>query len=199
MLEMTAVPRAPTSRLSCQIALDARLDGLAVASARHAVLTFARRADTSRPAQLGRARRADSCGCSRCSPSSARSLAGVLLTVVTLMTCGACSGATSWAPRSSATSSSRAPPRAPRSRSSCRGASTSAATSSSTSSPRRQRGARSPALDRFGALLLGLAMALLAWRTSLGGVNAWKSGSGTMLIGFPEWLIYVGDGAAAGR
>jgi len=47
------------------------------------------------------------------------------------------------------------------------------------------------ALDRFGALLLGLAMALLAWRTTLGGLNAWKSGSGTMLIGFPEWVIYV--------
>ena len=46
-------------------------------------------------------------------------------------------------------------------------------------------------LDRFGALLLGLAMALLAWRTTLGGLNAWKSGSGTMLIGFPEWVIYV--------
>ena len=47
-------------------------------------------------------------------------------------------------------------------------------------------------LDRFGALLLGLMMALLAWRTTLGGINAWKSGSGTMLIGFPEWIIYVG-------
>jgi len=46
-------------------------------------------------------------------------------------------------------------------------------------------------LDRFGALLLGLVMALLAWRTTLGGLNAWKSGSGTMLIGFPEWIIYV--------
>ena len=45
-------------------------------------------------------------------------------------------------------------------------------------------------LDRFGALLLGLAMALLAWRTTLGGINAWKSGSGTMLIGFPEWVVY---------
>jgi hypothetical protein len=33
-------------------------------------------------------------------------------------------------------------------------------------------------------------MALLAWRTTLGGLNAWKSGSGTMLIGFPEWVIY---------
>ena len=47
-------------------------------------------------------------------------------------------------------------------------------------------------LDRLGALLLGLTMALLAWRTTLGGINAWKSGSGTMLIGFPEWIVYVG-------
>ena len=30
MLEMTAAPRLPTSRLSCQIALDADLDGLTV-------------------------------------------------------------------------------------------------------------------------------------------------------------------------
>jgi TRAP-type C4-dicarboxylate transport system permease small subunit len=47
------------------------------------------------------------------------------------------------------------------------------------------------ALDRFGALLLGLAMALLAWRSTLGGINAWRSGSGTMLIGFPEWIVYA--------
>ena len=46
-------------------------------------------------------------------------------------------------------------------------------------------------LDRFGALLLGLTMALLAWRTTLGGINAWKSQSGTMMIGFPEWIIYT--------
>jgi TRAP-type C4-dicarboxylate transport system permease small subunit len=46
-------------------------------------------------------------------------------------------------------------------------------------------------LDRFGALLLALVMALLTWRTTIGGINAWKSGSGTMLIGFPEWAIYV--------
>jgi TRAP-type C4-dicarboxylate transport system permease small subunit len=45
-------------------------------------------------------------------------------------------------------------------------------------------------LDRLGALILAVAMALLAWRTTLGGLNAWKSGSGTMLIGFPEWVIY---------
>lgn len=30
MLEMTAAPRQPTSRLSCQITLDAALDGLTV-------------------------------------------------------------------------------------------------------------------------------------------------------------------------
>ena len=47
-------------------------------------------------------------------------------------------------------------------------------------------------LDRFGALLLGLAMALLSWRTALGGISAWNTGSGTMLMGFPEWVIYVG-------
>ena len=48
------------------------------------------------------------------------------------------------------------------------------------------------ALDRFGALLLGLVMALLAWRSTLGGLNAWRTGSGTMLIGFPEWIVYAG-------
>jgi len=53
-------------------------------------------------------------------------------------------------------------------------------------SPRTVRG-----LDRFGALLLGLVMALLAWRTTLGGINAWRSGSGSMMIGFPEWIVYT--------
>lgn len=47
------------------------------------------------------------------------------------------------------------------------------------------------ALDRFGALLLGLVMALLAWRTTLGGLNAWSTHSGTMMIGFPEWICYA--------
>jgi TRAP-type C4-dicarboxylate transport system permease small subunit len=46
-------------------------------------------------------------------------------------------------------------------------------------------------LDRFGALLLGLAMALLAWRASLGGLNAYTNNSGTMMIGFPEWIVYA--------
>ncbi len=47
------------------------------------------------------------------------------------------------------------------------------------------------ALDRLGALFLGLAMALLAWRTTLGGLNAFANKSGTMMLGFPEWIVYT--------
>ena len=46
-------------------------------------------------------------------------------------------------------------------------------------------------LDRLGALLLGAMMLLLAWRTTLGGLNAFRSGSGTMMLGLPEWIIYA--------
>lgn len=45
-------------------------------------------------------------------------------------------------------------------------------------------------LDRLGALLLGLAMALLAWRTALGGLSSWRAQSTTMMLGFPEWIVY---------
>lgn len=47
-------------------------------------------------------------------------------------------------------------------------------------------------LDRLGALMLAAAMALLAWRSGIGGLNAWKSGSGSMMLGFPEWIVYCG-------
>lgn len=47
-------------------------------------------------------------------------------------------------------------------------------------------------LDRLGALLLGLAVGLLAWRTTLGGLNAFNTQSGTMMLGFPEWIVYAG-------
>ena len=47
-------------------------------------------------------------------------------------------------------------------------------------------------LDRFGALLLGLAMVLMTWRTTVGGLNAWKSQAGSMMLGFPDWVVYVG-------
>ena len=45
-------------------------------------------------------------------------------------------------------------------------------------------------LDRLGALLFALALGLMSWRTGVGGLNAWRSQSGTMMIGFPEWVIY---------
>jgi TRAP-type C4-dicarboxylate transport system permease small subunit len=46
-------------------------------------------------------------------------------------------------------------------------------------------------LDRVGALLLALVMLLMAWRTLLGGLNAYDTHSGTMMLGFPEWVVYA--------
>lgn len=45
-------------------------------------------------------------------------------------------------------------------------------------------------LDRFGALLLAAVMALMTWRTTLGGLNAWSSQAGSMMLGFPDWIVY---------
>ena len=47
-------------------------------------------------------------------------------------------------------------------------------------------------LDRFGALLLALVFALLAWRTTLGGLNSYNTHSETQILGFPEWVTYAG-------
>lgn len=46
-------------------------------------------------------------------------------------------------------------------------------------------------LDRIGALCVSAAFALMAWRTVLGGINAHDSFSGTMMLGFPEWIVYA--------
>ena len=46
-------------------------------------------------------------------------------------------------------------------------------------------------LDRFGALLLALAMGLMTWRTGVGGLSAWKNQAGSMMLGFPEWVVYA--------
>lgn len=46
-------------------------------------------------------------------------------------------------------------------------------------------------LDRIGALLLALLFALLAWRTTLGGLNSWSTNSETQILGFPEWMAYA--------
>jgi TRAP-type C4-dicarboxylate transport system permease small subunit len=45
-------------------------------------------------------------------------------------------------------------------------------------------------LDRLGALLLGIVLAVMAWRACLGGLSAWESKSGSMMLGFPEWIVY---------
>jgi TRAP-type C4-dicarboxylate transport system permease small subunit len=46
-------------------------------------------------------------------------------------------------------------------------------------------------LDRLGALLFAAVMAVMTWRTVVGGLSAWRSHSSTMMIGFPEWVIYT--------
>lgn len=46
-------------------------------------------------------------------------------------------------------------------------------------------------LDRLGALLLAAVMALLAWRTTVGGLSAWDTQAGSMMLGFPEWIVYA--------
>jgi TRAP-type C4-dicarboxylate transport system permease small subunit len=55
----------------------------------------------------------------------------------------------------------------------------------------RASAATTERLDRLGALLLGLAMALLAWRAGIGGLSSYNSRSTTMMIGFPEWIVYA--------
>jgi TRAP-type C4-dicarboxylate transport system permease small subunit len=46
-------------------------------------------------------------------------------------------------------------------------------------------------LDRFGALLLSAMFLVLAWRTATGGLNAHRSMTTTMMLGFPEWITYA--------
>jgi TRAP-type C4-dicarboxylate transport system permease small subunit len=45
-------------------------------------------------------------------------------------------------------------------------------------------------MERFGALLLAAVMALMAWRTTLGGLNVFNTHSETQILGFPEWVVY---------
>lgn len=46
-------------------------------------------------------------------------------------------------------------------------------------------------LDRLGAFFLASTFLLLAWRAGLGGLNSWQTNSSTMLLGVPEWYAYV--------
>ena len=46
-------------------------------------------------------------------------------------------------------------------------------------------------LDQLGALLLAGVMLLLTWRTGIGAVKAWQSNSASMMMGLPEWTVYI--------
>lgn len=46
-------------------------------------------------------------------------------------------------------------------------------------------------LDRIGSLLIATIFAVLTWRTALGGLNAWTTQTTTMMMGFPEWIVYA--------
>ncbi len=46
-------------------------------------------------------------------------------------------------------------------------------------------------LDRFGAFLMAVIFAVLAWRTTLGGISSWTTHTTTMMMGFPEWIVYA--------
>lgn len=45
-------------------------------------------------------------------------------------------------------------------------------------------------MDRFGALLLAMLMLLLTWRTTVGGISAYETQTTSMMLGFPEWIVY---------
>ena len=47
------------------------------------------------------------------------------------------------------------------------------------------------ALDGIGAVVVGLGLALLAWRTGAGGLDAWRNDETTMLMGLPTWYGYL--------
>ena len=46
-------------------------------------------------------------------------------------------------------------------------------------------------LARLGSLFLSVTFMLLSWRTALGGLSAFETQSGTMMLGFPEWIVYM--------
>ena len=47
------------------------------------------------------------------------------------------------------------------------------------------------ALDAFGAVLLALVMAVLAWRTAMGMEAVRAGGEVSMIVGFPIWIGYA--------
>ncbi len=46
-------------------------------------------------------------------------------------------------------------------------------------------------LDRFGDLLMTVIFALLAWRCGAATLNARESMGASMLLGFPDWIVFL--------
>jgi TRAP-type C4-dicarboxylate transport system permease small subunit len=46
-------------------------------------------------------------------------------------------------------------------------------------------------LDRLGALITALVLGLMAWRSIVGGMNAWTSNEASMMLNLPNWIVYV--------
>lgn len=46
-------------------------------------------------------------------------------------------------------------------------------------------------LDRVGCLLLAIMFFLVGWRTFVGGMDIYRSGETSMLLGFPTWVGYL--------
>jgi TRAP-type C4-dicarboxylate transport system permease small subunit len=46
-------------------------------------------------------------------------------------------------------------------------------------------------LDRLGALITALVLGLMAWRSIVGGMNAWTSNEASMMLNLPNWIVYA--------
>jgi TRAP-type C4-dicarboxylate transport system permease small subunit len=46
-------------------------------------------------------------------------------------------------------------------------------------------------LDRFGDLLMTVIFFLLSWRCALAAINAKESMGASMLLGFPDWIVFT--------
>ena len=47
-------------------------------------------------------------------------------------------------------------------------------------------------LDRLGAFLMTLLYSGLGWRAGVGGKSAWYGEGASMLLGFPDWIVFTG-------
>jgi TRAP-type C4-dicarboxylate transport system permease small subunit len=46
-------------------------------------------------------------------------------------------------------------------------------------------------LDRMGDFLMAVIFGLLSWRCGLGAINAKETMGASMLLGFPDWIVFI--------